>query len=57
MRDIVKRLTVARLEIRHRMEGRYQLGLVEPGIWPQAESSLTLTGYDPLRPGPRRRVG
>ncbi|MCR4404986.1 MAG: hypothetical protein NUW06_06935 [Candidatus Acetothermia bacterium] len=51
MRDISKRLTIARLEVRHRMEGKYQLGLVELGIWPEVESTLTLTEHDMIRFG------
>ena len=51
MRDITKQLTIARLEIRHQMEGRYLLELTEPGTWPEAESTLTLTAEDMIRFG------
>ena len=51
MRDIIKHLTVNCLEMRYRMEGKYQLGLIEPGTWPEAESTLTLTAEDMIRFG------
>jgi hypothetical protein len=51
MRDIIKHLTVNSLEMRYRMEGKYQLGLIEPGIWLEAESSLTLMAEDMIRFG------
>ncbi|MGA9347459.1 MAG: hypothetical protein WBW48_01480 [Anaerolineae bacterium] len=41
MRDIVKYPTVSRLEIQHSVAGKYLLGLIEPGTWPEAESTLT----------------
>jgi hypothetical protein len=37
--------------MRHRMEGKYQLGLIEPGMWLEAESALTLTAEDVIRFG------
>jgi hypothetical protein len=49
MRDIIKHLTVNSLEMRHRMEGKYQLGLIEPGTWLEAKSTLTLTAEDMIR--------
>ena len=51
MKAITKQLTVRRLEMRHRMEGKYLLGLTEPGTWPEAESTLTLTAEDMIRFG------
>jgi hypothetical protein len=51
MKDIIKQFTITRLEIRHRMEGRYLLELTEPGTWPDAKSSLTLTAEDMIRFG------
>lgn len=49
MKDIIKKLTITRLEIRHRMEGRYLLELNEPGT--SAKSILTLTVEDMIRFG------
>lgn len=49
MKDIVKHLTVNRLEMRYRMEGKYLLGLGEPGTWHATESTLTLTAEDMIR--------
>ncbi|MFQ6042515.1 MAG: hypothetical protein ACE5PV_16800, partial [Candidatus Poribacteria bacterium] len=51
MRDIIKKLTITRLEMRHRMEGRYMLELCEPGSWTEAVSTLTLTVEDMIRFG------
>lgn len=51
MKAITKQLTITRLEMRHRMEGRYLLKLTQPGAWPGAESSLTLTEEDMIRFG------
>jgi len=51
VRDIVKKLTVSRLEIRHRMEGKYQLELTEPNSWREARSHLSLTVEDMIRFG------
>lgn len=51
MRDIPKRLTITRLEIHQRAEGRYLLGLTGPGMWPKVESTLTLTTEDMIRFG------
>lgn len=51
MRDIIKHLTVNCLEMRHRMKGKYQLGLIMPGTWSEAESTLTLTAEDMIRFG------
>jgi len=43
---IIKRLTISRLQIRHRFEGRYEIALSDPSDLPHAESSLTLTAED-----------
>jgi hypothetical protein len=51
MRDITKSLTVSRLEMRHRFEGKYTLILSDPSAWPEAESTLTLTAEDTIRFG------
>lgn len=51
MKDITKRLTITQLEIRSHLEGRYLLGLTEPGMWPAAESTLTMTEEDMARFG------
>jgi hypothetical protein len=40
---IIKKLTISRLQIRHRFEGRYQIGLSDPSDLNHSESSLTLT--------------
>jgi hypothetical protein len=51
MKKITKQLTVSRLEMRHCMEGKYELGLRQPGAWSEAESTLTLTAQDMIRLG------
>lgn len=51
MKKITKQLTVSRLEMRHRMEGKYEIGLSQPEAWPEAESTLTLTAQDMIRFG------
>jgi hypothetical protein len=51
MKDIVKYLTITRLEIRHRMESRYLLELAEPGAWPGTGSTMNLTAEDMIRFG------
>lgn len=43
---IIKKLTISRLQIRHRFEGRYQIGLSDPSDLNHSESSLTLTAED-----------
>jgi len=49
MRDIIKQLTITRLEIRHRMEEKYLLELNELGT--RAKSTLSLTVEDMIRFG------
>ncbi len=51
MQDIVKRLTIAHLEVRHHTESRYLLELAEPGTWPKIKSTLNLTAEDMIRFG------
>ena len=51
MRDIIKHLTVSRLEMRHRFEGKYVLVLSDPSAWHEAESTLSLTAKDLIRFG------
>jgi len=48
---IVRNLTLTKLEIRHRFEGKYVLTLSEPSTWPEAESTLTLRVEDAIRFG------
>lgn len=51
MMKIIRNLTVTKLEIRHRFEGKYVLTLSEPSTWPEAESTLTLRVEDAIRFG------
>lgn len=48
---ITRNLTVTKLEIRHRFEGKYALTLSQPSAWPEAESTLTLRVEDAIRFG------
>ncbi|OGO41460.1 MAG: hypothetical protein A2Z04_06890 [Chloroflexi bacterium RBG_16_57_9] len=51
MKDITKQLTITRLAIHHRMEGKYQIELMEPRTWHEARSTVTLTAEDMIRFG------
>jgi hypothetical protein len=51
MKTIIKPLTVTRLEMVHRAEGKYRLTLTQPGTWGATESVLTLTAHDMVRFG------
>ncbi|MBI4789565.1 MAG: hypothetical protein HY782_21250 [Chloroflexi bacterium] len=49
--DLTKQLVVNRLAFRHRMEGKYLLGLTEQTGWREQESTLSLTADDMVRFG------
>lgn len=51
MKKIIKPLTVTRLEMLHRAQGKYRLTLTEPGTGGETESVLTLTAHDMVRFG------
>jgi hypothetical protein len=51
MKKLIKPLTVTRLEMVHRAEGKYRLTLTEPRTWGATESVLTLTAHDMVRFG------